>query len=324
MRAARCGSTGVTIDDRAPVPVLAAGWTLVRPLRVALSRADADAARRRHGEPFTPGGEFVGVVERLHEPADAEWLRPLVGARVVASPVVSCGSCDLCRAGVSAHCRIGRELGRPGCDGALAERVAVPARNLSPVPASMDDDHAVFAVSLGGAVHAAHVVRVEGKAYVTVLGDTVEGLLAAQVVARVNPGVRLLGSRPERLALCEKWSGGIGHRLVAEAGRRQDQDVVIECTGTPEGLAAALEFVRPRGTVVLSRPAGSVDIALAVEHEVTIVGSRSASVLEALALLARREVDVVNLIGRRYRLADAAAALAAAADPGALRAIVEV
>lgn len=324
MRASRCGPTGVTVSDRIPTPVPGAGEALVRPLRVALSWADADAVRSRSSEPFTPGREFVGVVERLHAPADEEWQRRLIGARVAASPVISCGSCDLCRAGVGAHCRARRELGRPGCDGALAEHVVIPARCLSLVPASVDDDHAVLAASVAAAIHAARIVRVEGRAFVTVLGDTVEGLLTAQVVARVNPGVRVLGSRPDRLALCEKWSGGIGHRLMSDAARRQDQDVVFECTGTPEGLADALRFVRPRGTVVLSRPVGAVDLAPAVEHEVTIAGSRSAPIPEALALLVRREIDAVNLIGRRFRLEDSASALAAAAEPGALRLIVEV
>lgn len=326
MRALRSDGAATAIDPRCEAPAPAPGLAVVRATRVALCDTDADLVRRAPAPaaPFTPGAEFVGVVERLHESADKPERDRLLGKRVVGSPIIVCGACDLCRAGLSTHCRARRVLGRTGWDGALAERFALPTRNLTPVPHGVDDDRAVFAVALAAAVHAGQVVRVEGKPFVTVLGDTVEGLLTAQVMARLNASVRVLGSRPDRLDLCEKWGGGIKHRPIDDAGRRQDQDVVIECTGTPAGFAAALKFVRPRGTVVLVRPIGVADLAPAVEHEITLVGSRAGPIPEALALLARSAVDVVGLIGRRFKFAEAPAAMAAAAEPGALRTIVEM
>lgn len=325
MRALRFDGAALAVDAKCEAPAPAPGLAIVRPTRVALSDADADAVRRGAAlpTPFTPGTEFVGVVERLHETADKAERDRFVGKRVVGSPIIVCGACDLCKAGLSTHCRARRVLGRAGWNGALAERFALPTRNLSPVPPGVDDDRAVFAVALAAAVHAGQVVRVEGKPYVTVLGDTVEGLLTAQVMARLNASVRVLGSRPDRLALCEKWAGGVKHRPIDEAGRRQDQDVVVECSGTPAGFAAALKFVRPRGTIVLVRAIGGADLAPAVEHEITLVGSRAGPIPEALALLARSAVEVLGLIGRRYRFADAPAAMAAAGEPAALRTIVE-
>src|SRR5690606_6250511 len=80
-------------------------------------------------------------------------------------------------------------------------------------------------------------------------------LLTAQALARLNKSVRLLGSRPERVALCERW--GVKHRLIEEAGRRQDQEVVIDCTGASGGasgggaLRLAMQLVRPRGVILL-------------------------------------------------------------------------
>src|SRR5438876_277369 len=53
--------------------------------------------------------------------------------------------------------------------------------------------------------------------------------------------------------------------------------VVVEATGSPEGLGRALELVRPRGTVVLKTTcaeARPLNLAPVVIDEVTIVGSR--------------------------------------------------
>lgn len=324
MRALRYNGQGLSIEPRAEDPAPAEGEAVVRVRRAGVSDEDIELVRRAPGPrgAIIPGQEFVGAVESLYAGAPRDERRRWEGKRIVASPVIACGRCDLCRAGVSAHCRDRRVVGRPGgADGCFAERIRLPVRNLVAVPDEVDDDRAAFAVPLAGALHAAHVVRVEGKPYVTVLGDGVTALLAAQVLVRLNATVRVLGADPRRLALCEKW-GGIKHRPLVEAGRRRDQAVVVECTGTPAGLTAALELVRPRGKVVLLRPVAG-DLAPAVENEIELVGASSCPVADAVACLARAEVDVLSLIARRFRFADALDAFRAAADPAHSRILVE-
>ena len=61
--------------------------------------------------------------------------------------------------------------------------------------------------------------------------------------------VRVIGKHPEKLALCEKWS--IRSRPLADIVPRHDQDVVVDCAGSPEGLELAMQMLRPRGTLVL-------------------------------------------------------------------------
>ena len=314
---------GVALDRAAPDPAPAPGEAIVRPSRVRI--AWEDAAALGSGEARTIGSQFVGVVDRI-EPEDgpgAERAARLVGARVVGSPQIVCGVCDTCRAGLPAHCRDSETLGAGSRDGCLADAFAVPARNLVAVPDDLDDDRAVFTMELASALHAARQVHLEGRPYITVLGANSLGLLCAQVMNRLNASVRLVGDDEERLAVCDKWR--IKSRRSAEVGRRADQDVVVECTGTPEGADLAMGLVRARGVVVLKRGGldASVGVADLVRREARAVGSGSGSPAEALAALRSGAVDVAPLMSRRFSLDDGPDAVALAASGGALSVVVE-
>jgi threonine dehydrogenase-like Zn-dependent dehydrogenase len=265
------------------------------------------------------GRECVGVVESVHagvpEGEAARWK----GRRVAVSPDIACGTCDECRAGLPAHCRERVTLGTPRRDGCLAERVAAPLSCLHAVPDHVTDEQAVLAVPVAAAVHAARVAHAPAGSFVTVLGDSLAALLVAQVLRRTHPAIRLLGADPSRLAIVERL--GIKHRPLHEAGRRRDQAVVIECTGTPEGLETALRLLRPRGRLVLTAPI-SGDLAPAVEGEIDIACARAAPVHEGLAALSRGEIDTTGLITRRLRLDAVPRALSTLATE--LKVVVEV
>lgn len=330
MRAFRIqpGGVGWELETRATEPATPTGWAVVRPTRWTVAAADVAAARDPSAS-MVPGHEFVGVVERVEATRDDH--RAWVGRRVAVSPVISCGSCERCRGGLAAHCAGRRVMGLLGADGALAERVAAPIANLVALPAGLDDDRAVFAHAAGGAAHLRQMIRVEGKPYITVLGDGVMGLLTAQLLARLNASVRLLGRHPERFTLCERW--GIKHRHESEAGRRHDQDVVVDCTGQAGGLRVALQLVRPRGVVVIKGGPASGAVAAAAERvadlgpaldgEVELRASSSTLLSHGVAALAAREADPLPLIGRRVRFADAASGFAVSSGRGVVRVLIE-
>lgn len=331
MRAIRFDGARVVLDQRADVPLPGPGEAVIRPARMAVSAYDAMLASPRPDIPpvaresglLTLGHRFIGIVDSLGDSADKDLKKAWLGKRVTANINIVCSRCDLCRAGLASHCRARRVLGIHGWDGCFAERVKLPLRNLCEVPREVHDDAAVFAEPLAAAIHAGQLVRVEGKTYVTVLGDSIDALLCAQVLAKLNASVRLLGTRPERFGLCEKW--GIKHRHAGEVGRRQDQDIVIDCTATPQGLQLALGLVRPRGKIVLRnelRPSGSeppqlvskgepADLSLIVANEIEVLGARCGEIGDAIAMLGRGEVDVLSLIGKRMKLNDGTAALVA-------------
>lgn len=324
MRALVAERGAARLERRHPVPAAREGEAILRVTRAAASRLEVEAASGLFGFTGVPGCDGVGVVE-------TGGGRKLAGKRAVFSPVVSCGRCALCTRGLPVHCRKREVTGLLGRDGVLAERVAVPTRNLVEVPENVDDDRAVFAHAVGAALQASRQLRIEGKPYITVLGDGHLGLITVQILARLNASVRLLGRFSEKLALCEKW--GVKHRHIDDVGRRADQDIVVDCTGAPDGLELAMRLVRPRGKILLkslmSQPTlqgagavGGVDLSPLVASEVELIGSFGGSVADGLRLIEQGRVDVVSLITRRMRLDDGPAILRAAGSPESIRVLV--
>lgn len=312
----------LAFQSRFPEPLTELGDTLVRVRQAGICATDLEITKGYMSFRGVLGHEFVGDVVSSPQ-------KDLIGQRVVGEINVVCGRCDLCLSGLSSHCRNRSVLGILNHDGAFAEYLRLPAVNLHVVPPGVDDDSAVFVEPLAAAFQvlrqmagARHSAPLGGK-WVTVLGDGRLGLLVAQVLRDAGCPVRVIGKHPEKLALCEKWS--IRARPLADVAPRHDQDLVVDCTGSPGGLELALQMVRPRGTVVLKSTTAAgkpINLAPVVIDEITILGSRCGPFRDALAALAARRVDVLSLIHRRMRLEQGVEAMELAARPGVLKVIL--
>ncbi|MCP3906141.1 MAG: alcohol dehydrogenase catalytic domain-containing protein [Planctomycetes bacterium] len=306
MRALTFDGSQPALEARRPEPRPAPGEALIRTLRAGVSRTDVAICHGLLGFEGILGHEFVGRVEAI----GGEDAAGLAGKRVVGSIGVFCRRCEMCQAGLSQHCRERTLMGMHGRDGCFADLFTLPAANLVAVPDTVDDDHAVFAEPLAAALQAARQLTIEGRPYITVLGDGPLGLLMVQVMVKLNATVRLVGRIPGKLAICEKW--GIKHRHVDEVGRRADQDIVVDCTGAANGLELAMSMVRPRGKIVLKTllapecngtvGAPRIDLTPIILNEINVLGSHRGPLNEAVSVLARNEIDVVSLISRRVGL----------------------
>lgn len=324
MRAIVFDGRSLSLDTRRAEPELPPGEALIRPTRVGICATDLEICRGYMGFQGVLGHEFVGVVEKLHDDVPARYKK-LLGKRVVGNINCVCGNCDMCTRGLSNHCRDRTVLGIAGRDGCFADRFTLPAMNLLPVPDTLDDDHAVFTEPLAAACTIPQQIRIEDKPYITVLGDGRLGLLVAQVLAQFNASVRVIGRHENKLALCEKWA--IKHRLVDDLVPRADQDIVVDCTGSAEGLKLAMQLVRPRGQIVLKTTVAEqtgVDLSPLVINEIQLIGSRCGPFAEALAQLNSGRVDVLSLISRRLPLDHATDAFHAAQQSETVKVLLEV
>jgi threonine dehydrogenase-like Zn-dependent dehydrogenase len=297
-----------------PTPVPLDDEVLVRVLRAGVCETDLQLIRGYLGFSGVLGHEFVGVAES----------GSFKGRRVVGEINCSCWTCPTCKAGLPSHCPNRTVLGILNHDGAFADFIAVPQRNLHVVPDSMPDDIAVFTEPVAAAFQIPAQVSIRRDDRVVVLGDGRLGNLCAQVLARLSSHVMVVGKHPEKLALL---SSEISNKLLADLEPTHDADIVVDCTGSPTGLPTALSLVRPRGTIVLKTTvAGEQTMALApiVIDEVTVVGSRCGPFDRALVALGAGEVSVLPLISARFGLSDGVAALEHAQKKPALKVLLDV
>jgi threonine dehydrogenase-like Zn-dependent dehydrogenase len=261
------------------------------------------------------GHEFVGIAED----------GPFAGRRVVGEINCSCWQCETCRAGRATHCPNRTTIGIFKHDGAFADFIAVPQRNLHVVPDSISTDAAVFTEPVAAAFQIPAQISLVRNDRIVVLGDGRLGNLCTQVLAGASDNVTVVGKHPEKLALLKPL--GIRTVLLGDLPEERIADVVVDCTGSDTGLPLALTLVRPRGTIVLKTTvAGTQQTAWApvVIDEVTIVGSRCGPFDRALSALADGQVSVRPLISQRFDLSQGIEALDVAKSTGVLKVLLDV
>jgi len=300
-----------------PDPKPAPGECLVRVHLAGICATDLHITKGYMNFTGVLGHEMVGtVVSGSHT-----WR----GRRVVCEINCVCRTCEMCHAGLANHCRKRTVMGIDRRDGFFADLVAVPEQNLHAVPDVVADEEAVFVEPLAAAYQVLAQCPIEPRMRVSVVGSGRLGLLVAQVLAATGCKLTVIDRNPMKLLLCEKR--GIQPVHVDELVPKQDRDVVVECTGSPEGLTLAMQLVRPRGTIVLKSTCaegGSINLAPLVVNEVKLLGSRCGPFPEAVNALARQAVDVRPLISRTFPLDQALAAFDAARDRDTVKILLKI
>lgn len=327
MRAYACvDGLGALKLDR-PIPTPHVGEALVRVLRAGICNTDLELLKGYKGG-FTGvlGHEFVGEVTAVGDQVEPS----LIGQRVCGELNVSCSKCYICgRGGTLArnHCSNRRVLGIINCDGTYAEYLTLPVCNLHQVPDSITTEAATFVEPLAAACRIVEQGLIQPEARVCVMGDGKLGLLCAEVVARQSLATKpvLVGRHPERAALI----GDLVQSRIVDRGAKEAPedlqgsfDVVIDATGSVEGLRLAASLTMPMGTLVLkttcAEPA-SIDTSGFVVREINLVGSRCGPFPDAIKLLEAGDLDVSKYISGVFPLESVEEALEFARSKGCLK-----
>jgi (R,R)-butanediol dehydrogenase/meso-butanediol dehydrogenase/diacetyl reductase len=205
--------------------------------------------------PVVLGHEFIGVVEEAGSAVD----RLAVGDRVAAGAGVWCGRCDWCRRGQTNLCASYWTVGL-SADGALTERITVPAAMLHPVAPHVSDDNAALAQPLAVGLHAVRRARIRRGDVVVVHGTGAIGsLIVAGASAAGASEVVAIDVDPDRLQVAAQL--GATHTVDARDTDPLDAvreltgpalaDVTVESSGLAEGLSRVQRLTRRGGTVLL-------------------------------------------------------------------------
>ena len=314
----------VTVRD-VPRPA-AAGRALVRVGQAGLCGTDVKIVNGQIpvAVPRVLGHEMTGWV--------AQSQRLPAGTPVLVNPAAFCGLCDLCRRDLPQLCRHGALLGRD-TDGCFAEFVAVDESCLHPLPDGLAG--AGLLQVLSTCVHAQSGLPEVASAVVVGLG--VAGLLHLQLLA-LRGTASLIGV--SRSAAKRELALAMGATVVATpeaaAGAVADATggrgavLAVECAGTPQTLAQTMRLAGAGGTVLAFGITPAADALPTYEwyrKELTIRSPRAARPRDcdtAVELAAMGRLELARLVTARFPLADAARALAACAEPGQLKVLLEV
>jgi 2-desacetyl-2-hydroxyethyl bacteriochlorophyllide A dehydrogenase len=328
------GSAAVT---EVPEPVPGPGEVLVSVVAAGICGSDLELLDGRRpaayvSYPVVPGHEWAGRVEAVGP--EVHGLAP--GDLVVAEGLRSCGACDRCAEGRTNLCTAGYAETGFTHPGALAERLAVPARLVHRLPADRPLEAAALlepaACVASGLLEAG--MPLPGMR-VAVVGDGPLGLLALLLLQTASPAeLVLVGGRPARSAL---GPGCGATRVVAAddpaglAALAGHFDAVVEATNDPAGAATALALLRRGGTAVLLGISGAgratIDPDTITLNQLRVQGGFAASTAAwrwVTGLYASGTLDPAPLVTHRFPLdqAEAAFETLTAPDSNAVKILV--
>ncbi len=332
MRALIYRNNTLTLEKNYPRPDLQPGEALIRVLLAGICNTDLEITRGYLAFEGVLGHEFVGIVENVHEGPGASRPIYLIGKRVVGEINAACrrSDCLYCSQNMPTHCPDRTTLGILNRDGAFAEYLTLPVENLHIVPDNVSDEEAVFVEPLAANFEILEQVHLKPTDSVVILGDGKMGQLAAQVLPLSGCEVMMVGKHEEKLALAARH--GVRTFVLDDPQsfrleNRRRVDLLVECSGSAQGLELALRLVKPRGTIVLKSTVAAqstLHLAPIVIDEIRLQGSRCGPFAPALRALSQRRVDVHPLISARYSLDEGLDAFEQAGKKGMLKVLVQV
>ncbi len=226
-----------------PTPEPRAGEVLVRLRAAALNRMDLWVRNGWPGikllYPHISGADGAGEVQALGPEVEG-WA---VGERVVIDAVLSDGACEYCRRGEDNRCVDFHLLGET-VRGTLAEFVAIPARNLMRLPASVTFEAAAAAALVFhtawhslitlGALHAGESVLIVGASGgVNTASIQIARLVGAQVLVVGSSSTKLEQARAlgAQVLIDRSQEADWSRAVYLQTGKR-GVDIVVDNVGT--------------------------------------------------------------------------------------------
>ena len=242
-------------------PVAGERQLLARTLALGVCGTDREIIAGDYGEAPEGADRLIigheSLAEVVSAPAASGFATGDLIVGIVRRPdPVPCASCaagewDMCRNGLYT------EHGIKGAHGYAAERFAIDAQYAVKIDPTLRDTGVLLEPASIVAKAWDHIERIAGRAVwqprtVLVTGAGPVGLLAAMM------GVQ----RGLDVTLFDRAQDGIKPRLAETLGARYDTgelsklkprpDIIIECTGAPAVIIAALEITSPAGIVCLA------------------------------------------------------------------------
>lgn len=323
--------------EEVPLPEPGADEVLVRVAYCGVCGSDIPRifSKGTYRFPLICGHELAGIVERCGEGVTGF----ASGDRVAVFPLIWCGRCAACERGQYAQCESYDYLGSRR-DGAFAEYVVAPARNLLHLPEGVSLQEAAMTEPAAVALHALR--RAGGGCQpgetVAIFGAGPIGLMVAQWARAMGASqVALFDVVEEKIALARRL--GFAHayhslhdapeKVVVSLTQGRGAHLCVEAAGVPSTLLQACTCARRGGRVViLGNPSADVTfpaglLSQLMRREVNLYGTWNSQYAvysedddwhTTLQAMASGQLDLLPLVTHRVPLSRAVDTLHAIRD----------
>jgi 6-hydroxycyclohex-1-ene-1-carbonyl-CoA dehydrogenase len=327
---------GLKIED-IPVPRIESDQILVKVAACGVCHTDLHYIE--HGvptfkkPPIVLGHEASGTVEE----AGASVSDFKKGDRVLIPAVLTCGHCTLCRMGRENICANMQMLGNH-FDGAYAEYVAVPAKDVLTLPQSIPlEDASIIADAISTPYHAVkNRARVQPGDTVVIFGCGGVGINAVQLASAAGGYVIAVDINDRKL----EWATRFGAAQTVNASKVErvskqikkmtggGADIAMEVIGNPRTIEEAFDCVRVGGRLCVvgyTNEAIKIVAGKIMFKEIEVVGSLGCRPLDYVPLIRMVEqgrIDLQRLITHRFPLDEIDKAFQVMKEGVSLRSIV--
>ena len=301
-----------------PIPQPQAGEVLIRIHKTAICGSDVHIykwnswASQHVKPPQVIGHEYVGEIAALG--AGVSGLR--VGQRVSGEGHITCGHCRNCHSGNIQWCsdHIGVGVDR---DGAFAEYLCIPARNVILIDESLPEEIVSFFDAFGNATHTALMFPLVGED-VLISGAGPIGIIAAGICKFAGARrVVITDINEYRLELARKMgvdaAVNVSHedlrRVMKQQNLTEGFDVGLEMSGSGAALHQMISTMRNGGKISLlglgNEPV-PVDMNLVIGKGLTLQGiyGRKMDNWHQMSYMVQGGLDLSPIITHRYHYTD--------------------
>ena len=279
--------------------------------------------------PLIPGHEFSGMVTAVGKSVSAEWMNQRVGV----FPLIPCYSCGPCRKRQYEMCRQYSYLGSRR-NGAFAEYVAVPEKNLIRLPENVDYAEAAMMEPMSVAVHAMRKIAPSESESIAICGLGTIGLfLLMFLLESGKKNILAIGNKefqkktamkmglPEE-CYCDSRTQNVDEWLLKRTNSA-GVDVFFECVGKNETLKQSVRLTGAAGRIMLvGNPASDMKLEKELywkilRNQLTLMGTWNSSFTHVqeddwhyvLERLENHRIKPAELITHRFPLEELAKGL---------------
>ncbi len=286
--------------------------------------------------PVVLGHEVAGTVEKV----GSNVSKFKVGDRVVVAHHTPCYSCHFCKHGSVSMCETFKKSNLD--PGGFAEFLRIPATHVQmtahKIPEGMTFEEAIFMEPLACILRNIKRANLQQKDSALIVGLGSVGLMTAMALKSMGMKVFATDLKQDRIDLAKKhgidWASTPSTDLKEQIHSRTNPkgvDLVVLTAGNEKVYSDSIQYIRDGGAVSIFAGMGpqaklEFNINELYKREVTVYSSYSPSpieLMEALQMIANREVDVRALSPKSYSLAQLEEAILAVQNQQVYKAIIQ-